>query len=76
MSTGCQIIKTRGLSKESCVGCDCTHCQGQAERRGNIKREREKEAEEREKFLPGALKVLELRMHGFAVVWFQRVHAK
>lgn len=29
--------------------------------RGNIKRGREKEGEEREKFLPGAFEVLELR---------------
>lgn len=36
--------------------------------RGNIKREQEKAGEEREKSLPGAFKVLELRTPGSALV--------
>lgn len=44
--------------------------------RGNIKREQEKEGEERERFLPGAFQTLELCRRGPARVPFSCVHAK
>lgn len=67
----------RGLSKESCVECDCTHCQAKAERMG----EHQKGVWGRgggrgEGFLPGAFRVLELPVPGWAGVQLQHVHVK
>lgn len=76
MSTGCQIIKKGGFPKKAVCDVIALTVRDRLKERGTSKGSERKRQRKREKFLPGALKVLELRMHGFAVVRFQFVHAK
>lgn len=59
------------------MGCDfALTVKAGLKERANIKREQEKEGEEGEAFLPGALRALEPCVQGSAVVPFSGVHAK